>query len=161
MKTIRGNKGFTLIELLAVIVVLSIVSVLAARSVLPYMGNAGKEGFVIEANEAISAASDAMSLINIGSITDTTKYTTGEEKVGEITYNTYCFTLANLKDLGLFKKDDPNYKGIVKVRVNEKSYTYTVEMTNSKFKVNKSGQVTTDDIKDKADTKVTVSETCS
>ena len=63
MKKLNLNeKGFTLIELLAVIVILAIVMVLASQSVLPFMRNASKDSFVIEANGAIDAASNAISL---------------------------------------------------------------------------------------------------
>ncbi len=90
MGNLKDKKGFTLIELLAVIVILGIVTVIGATTILPYIQNAGKDAFNDEANNVIDAASQAVSLIQINSITD--NYTA-------IT-NGYCFTLKNLSDLG-------------------------------------------------------------
>jgi len=127
MKNIN-KKGFTLIELLAVIVVLAIVTVIATRSVLPFMANAGRDAFASEANIAKDSAANAMALISIGSI-DEENYT--KEAGGK-----YCFTLANLKTLGLFEKDDDTYVGTVTVTPSGNSYTYAVSMKNEKYYVN-------------------------
>ncbi|MBE6156489.1 MAG: type II secretion system protein [Firmicutes bacterium] len=143
MKVLNEKKGFTLIELLAVIVVLAIVMVLAATTVLPYMANARKQAFATEAETVKKAASQAVSLIGIGSVTDASKYTK--------TTNGYCFTVQNLKDLGLFEKDDANYAGVVEVTKSGNNYTYLVKMKNSEFYVSQTtaGSINaTSDVKD-------------
>ena len=127
MKTLRKNDGFTLIELLAVIVVLAIVTVIATQSILPFMANSGRDAFASEANIAIDSASDAMSLMAIGSISDS-NYTKEAD-------NKYCFTLKNLKDIGLWQKDDSNYAGTITVTVSGNSYTYATEMYNKDYYV--------------------------
>ena len=132
METLKNNKGFTLIELLAVIVVLAIVTVIATQSVLPFMANAGRDAFASEANVAIDGASDAMSLISLGSISSS-NYTREADVDGK---EVYCFTIANLKDLGLFQKDDDSYEGTVTVTVSGNSYTYATSMKNDKYFVN-------------------------
>ena len=134
MKGLKENKGFTLIELLAVIVVLAIVMVLAVTTVLPYMTQARKEAFALEANTAKDAASSAMSLIMIGSL-DEDYYVSYED-------GSYCFTIENLMKAGLYEKDakDENdnyvYQGIVKVTQSEdKAYTYEVSLKNDQYYV--------------------------
>lgn len=146
MKTFKNKKGFTLIELLAVIVVLAIVTVLATSTILPYIADVRKQAIADEANEAIEAASRAMSLISIGSITnedlegDTTKYKKSDDY--------YCFSLSKLVELGLWEKDekelavgDPGkrdgYEGYVKVNISEdsKAYTYEIKMRNTSLYV--------------------------
>ena len=145
MKILKEKKGFTLIELLAVIVVLAIVMVLATTTVLPYMATARKEAFALEANTAQEAAAQAISLITIGSVTSNyTKTDTG-----------YCFTIADLRALGLFTKEDTNYAGVVQVVQTGNAYNYLVKMKNSAYYVSQAvennaypGDVTKDDIKD-------------
>lgn len=119
------NKGFTLIELLAVIVVLAIVMVLAATTVLPYMAKARKEAFLLEAKALKNAASQAVSLISIG-VADETQYTKYSD-------TSYCFTMENLKNLGLLKKDSDNYFGIVYVRKVNNSYEHILSMYNEEY----------------------------
>ena len=139
MKVEKNNKkGFTLIELLAVIVILAIVSVIGATTILPYIGNSAKNAFAIEANHAIDAASQAMSLIHIGSITD------DSVSLGN---GNYCFPLEKLVEYGLWTKDAESvgagktYVGYVLVTkmTNSEAYTYKIVMHNDKFKVNKDG----------------------
>ncbi|MBE6156490.1 MAG: type II secretion system protein [Firmicutes bacterium] len=150
----RNNKGFTLIELLAVIVVLAIVMVLAATTVLPYMANARKQAFATEAETVKKAASQAVSLIGIGSIAEKTGETENYKKVtvkeGEVTKTGYCFTIAQLKSLGLFEKDDTSYEGTVTALKEGNSYKYTVHMKNSNYYILQasSGNITTADVKD-------------
>lgn len=181
MKALKEKKGFTLIELLAVIVVLAIVMVLATTTVLPYMTKATNNAFAIEANAAVDAASQAMSLIQIGSIAgselvDATKYSksaTTDEDTG-VTTTTYCFTVEKLVELGLWKKDisevqtgegkTPTYSGTVTVTAlsNSKSYTYNVQMHNGDLYTNHTGTVDgeTDVLTYDADT-VTLKTTCN
>lgn len=135
MKILKNKKGFTLIELLAVIAILAIVSVIATRTVFPYMANARKDAFATEANEIIGVTSDAMSLISLGEIRD--NYTI--EPTG-----TYCFTLENLRNLGLLVKDDEDYVGTVTVTVNGNAYSYAISMSNGTYNVDKSGQINAD-----------------
>jgi hypothetical protein len=89
------------------------------------MANAGKDAFVTEANIAIDGASNAMSLISLGSV-NSSNYKKGTDAAGN---TTYCFTLDNLKNISLWDKDDTNYAGKVVVTVPKAggySYTYTV-----------------------------------
>ena len=127
MESLKNKKGFTLIELLAVIVVLAIVTVIATQSILPFMSNAGRDAFASEANLAIDGAEKAMNLIQMGSVADTA-YTKVSDTV-------YCFTIANLKTLGLFQKDDTTYGGTVTVTKSGNSYTFATEMHNDKYYV--------------------------
>lgn len=138
MKKIN-KKGFTLIELLAVIVVLAIVMVLAATTVLPYMADARKEAFALEANTLKDSASQAVSLIAIGSVKDNYTSTTD---------GGYCFTVKQLKDLGLFKKDNDDYKGVVVVEKTGNAYSYKVELRNKEFFVKQTaaGDVVKDNV---------------
>jgi len=155
MKGLENKKGFTLVELLAVIVVLAIVMVLATTTVLPYMTKSTNNAFAIEANGAIDAASQAMSLISIGSIpvtendADFSKEVTTDAE-GNVTGTKYCFSLKKLVDLGLLKKDvdevnkGGNYAGTVVVTetTTSKAFSYAVEMHNKDLYVkNSSGTV--------------------
>lgn len=166
MKKLNLNeKGFTLIELLAVIVILAIVMVLASQSVLPFMRNASKDSFVIEANGVIDAASNAISLYNVGQLDLTyekdkdnndiinkekfTKTVEGGKTTG------YCFTLQYLVDEGLYslkanKIDKNNYGGYVEAKKEGNSFTYTLNFRNKDFYVEKfnSGAVSADNVKE-------------
>jgi len=142
MKTFKDKKGFTLIELLAVIVVLAIVTVIATQSILPYMANAGRDAFVTEANLAIDGASDAMSLISIGSISSDNyeKKTVVDDKgttetTDDVTNTVYCFTLENLNTIGAWSKDDDDYAGrvVVTVPASGNGYTYAVTMHSADY----------------------------
>ena len=152
MKYLNEKKGFTLIELLAVIVILAIITVIGITTVLPYLRNAGKNAFAVEANAAIDAASQAMSLSQIGSISVSGSSRTEGTGNNAVTYTDYCFTLKNLVDLGLWTKDsgsvtDPDendenvnaeYEGTIVVtqQAGSKAYTYSVSMHNSSYFVN-------------------------
>lgn len=151
MKKMKDNRGFTLIELLAVIVILAIVMVLASSSILPFMRNAGRDSFALEANGVIDSASNAISLITVGSISLDGKYgadTTAPAKkdFNKVTTDTatkYCFSLDYLVDKGLFdlKKESlatngGSYSGIVEAVKNGNAYTYTVYIKNDEFMVN-------------------------
>ena len=154
-----NRKGFTLIELLAVIVVLAIVMVLAASTILPYMANARKDAFAVEANTLKESAAQAMSLKAIGSVKD--NFEPIEETVdGKTVITGYCFTVENLKNLGLFKKDDTNYAGTVIVDISNSAYTYTVNMKNTEFYVTKTGDVEREDVGAIADIPETFAAEC-
>ena len=143
MNILNEKKGFTLIELLAVIVILAIVTVLGATTVLPYIQGAGKNAFAIEANHAVDAASQAMSLYQIDSIDIPSANITG----GGTNPTVYCFTLKQLVDYGLWTKDSSavgaggDYAGTVVVTqaVDSKAFTYAVQMHNKEYYVTKTG----------------------
>ena len=155
MNILNEKKGFTLIELLAVIVILAIVTVLGATTVLPYLQGAGKNAFAIEANHAVDAASQAMSLYQIGSISIPAANIT--EPADDDDPTVYCFTLEQLVNYGLWTKDASavaaggDYAGTVKVTqsAGSKSYTYAVAMHNKDYAVDKaSGNVASGDVDD-------------
>lgn len=143
MKDLLNKKGFTLIELLAVIVVLAIVMVLATTTVLPYMNTAASKAFVTEANGAIDAASQAITLMSIGSIDEPTTGADYKKTVTEsegVTTTKYCFSLKQLVELGIWTKDidavsgtTPEYAGTVVATKtsNSNAYSYAVEMHNA------------------------------
>ena len=134
MEKNNKKKGFTLIELLAVIVVLAIVAVLGASIILPALANARKDAFVTESNNFIEAASNAVNMIQVGSIPKKeyedagAKYDTDAKK--------YCFTLESLRELGLFdKKDITGYNGKVEVDVSNKLHQFTTTFSNKDYYV--------------------------
>ncbi len=156
MNAIKNKKGFTLIELLAVIVVLAIVMVLATTTVLPYMENARMKTFAVEANEAINAASEVMTLKVIGSITPTDLGENGDD-YQSYTDGNYCFSLTKLVDLGIWKKDKKDigadhYEGYVQVITSNpsKAYVYKVKMHNESLYITngEGGTATEDMVKD-------------
>ncbi len=155
MNTIKNKKGFTLIELLAVIVVLAIVMVLATTTVLPYMADARKKTFAVEASEAINAASEAMTLKLLGSITSDDL--SGEGYTADEESGTYCFTLKKLVDLGIWQKDqkdlgEDKYEGYVQVLTSSptKAYVYKIKMHNESLYVDNGdgGKVEDDKVED-------------
>ena len=166
----KNKKGFTLIELLAVIVILAIVTVLGATTVLPYLSNAGKNAFAIEANNAVDAASQAMSLYQIGSITiPSANITQTKNGSNEVTATNYCFTLEELVGYGLWTKDasavgnNGDYAGTVVVTqaVGSKAYTYTVSMHGKEYSVNKTGgNVASAEVNNYPANGVTIKTTC-
>lgn len=147
MKFIKEKKGFTLIELLAVIVVLAIIMVLATSTVLPLIGRVRKNAFADEATSFVDAASNAMSLIQMGQLVSNnnknfiTQSGTVVENSKNVNYVYYCFTLKQLKAQALFDKDDSLYKGIVIVQVknNALTPTYRAKLYNNQFYVDKIG----------------------
>lgn len=154
MKNLKDNRGFTLIELLAVIVILAIVMVLASSSILPFMRNAGRDSFALEANGVIDAASNAISLITVGSIKSDGSYnnqsvpgdTEAErDKLFNISDDKtiYCFSLDYLVKFGLFDLKEESlvtnggkYTGVVVATKNGNAYTYKVYIKNDEFMVN-------------------------
>lgn len=178
MKNMKGKKGFTLIELLAVIVVLAIVAVLGAGLVLPALTSARKNAFIVEANNAIDAASRAVSYYQIGTLTSTQINDAGATgKKAKYTYTnsstvkeTFCFTLDSLVALGVFdKKDLTGYEGTIKVTVpvsNNTAFTYTTSMKNNDFAIpNATGSVEDGEVYQLAGNtntaQTTVTSTCS
>ncbi len=163
MNTIKNKKGFTLIELLAVIVVLAIVMVLATTTVLPYMADARKKAFAIEAGDAITAAQEAMTLKLLGSITP--EQLSGDGYVANEETGVYCFSIGKLVDLGIWQKDKKDiyeeknnekgtYEGYVLVETSKpepsKAYVYKVKMHNESLYVDNGdgGKVENDKVED-------------
>ncbi len=143
----KGNAGFTLIELLAVIVVLAIVSVIGTVTVLPALSNVRENSFATEVNEFKKAGSDAVSLImldNEDAISAAKKVTDG-----------YCFTFADLVNLGLFEKDiNGGYAGtVIATKASGANvYSYKVSLTNgNKFYAYTEGSFDAEGIKDSAE----------
>ena len=170
MKKINLNeKGFTLIELLAVIVILAIVMVLASQSVLPFMRNASKDSFVIEANGAIDAASNAISLYNVGQLD---LNTADGKKFTKTTVNgkttAYCFSLSYLVEQGLYslksnKITADNYGGyVLATKGDNNSFTYTLYFRNKDYYVSNysSGAVNADAVKEIDDTGKAIQTAC-
>jgi len=135
-----NKKGFTLIELLAVIVVLSIVMVLATSTVLPYLKNIRKQSFITEINSFRKAAENATNLIATG-IIKSNNYTKTSEG--------YCFTINDLKALGMYKKNDDNYNGMVRAIKNGNDFTYQVGFKNNEYYISfTEGEIKVRDIKE-------------
>lgn len=155
MNILNEKKGFTLIELLAVIVILAIITVIGVTTVLPYLQGSAKNAFAIEANNAVDAASQAMSLYQIGSINIPAANITEPATANDPTV--YCFTLKQLVDYGLWTKDAStvdtggDYAGTVLVSkaAGSNAYTYSVSMHSKDYYVKeKTGNVTSNDIHD-------------
>lgn len=127
----KNNKGFTLIELLAVIVVLAIVTVIATRSVLPYMSSAREDAFGIEATDVVESTNDAIDLYNLNKIKL-------KDKKSCVKGNVFCFTVEELVDLGIYSGDKDTYKGKIIVDItNSASPKYTVYLQKgSEFSIN-------------------------
>ncbi len=144
----KNNKGFTLIELLAVIVVLAIVTVIATRSVLPYMSSAREDAFGIEATDVVESTNDAIDLYNLNKI----KLNETEKKSCKKD-NTICFTVEELITLGLYEGDKDTYKGKIIVDItNSASPKYIVYLQKgSEFSIN--GSSNTDYVNKKDDIK--------
>ena len=144
------KNGFTLIELLAVIVVLAIVMVLATTTVLPYMSEARKSAFLIEATNAVSGAEKAKDLKTLGKITMPDGSCVKDQKM--------CFTISNLVDLGVYEADTDVFKGkIIITNYNSINPTYTLYFSkNSEFVIN--GKKEKDYTKLPDDLNVTLSE---
>lgn len=154
IKTFKEKNGFTLIELLAVIVVLAIVMVMASTTILPYLSRSRYNAFAIEVNATRDAASKAMTLVTIGSITSTDLGTTGADynyTQAEDGTTKYCFSLKKLIELGIIENKDidndlgaDKYEGrvIVENKKDSRAYTYTVSMHSSDLAVkNKAGEL--------------------
>jgi len=165
----RNRKGFTLIELLAVIVVLAIVMVLATSTILPLLSSARTSSFALEANNAIDAASQAVSLIQLGTSTIDTTESGDYKRTVTDTSTTYCFSLKKLIQYGLLKKDEKSlgatkYEGTVTVTApkNSNQYTYAVSMHSSNFYVNSTGNVEESNVNEwSSSSTVTLKTSCS
>ncbi len=116
-----NTKGYTLIELLAVIVVLSLASILIIGISSKSLDNNKKQNFV---NNAINAVSKAKLYYN------TKTYNGDENSVFTSCGTCKCITF---RDLGYFNYQDPdnNYydldNSIVKVCLNNSDFTYYVK----------------------------------
>ena len=136
MKGLKEKKGFTLIELLAVIVILAIITVIGITTILPYIQNAGKKAFVVEANNVIVAAQDAVTMYNF----DRTQVTDMSDLPS-------CVTIEDLATAGLWDKDinaiktstntSGKYEGKVEITQSQdgKTYSYEITMTDGTYYV--------------------------
>ena len=124
-----SKNGFTLVELLAVIVVLAVVILIAVTAVIPRMNNAKKKALVDEALVYLKAAKEAYSfdpeLLNASSCT-------------------------NVTDLNgkYVKKDSDNYKGAIKTTYSDGVVSQTIYLTDGKFYVSGSDNITSDNVSD-------------
>lgn len=117
---ISNKRGFTLIELLAVITILAIIMLIAARSVTTVIRDAQKNAFDLDAQSVIETAKLAYTeeLLNntLG----------GNTKI--------CFSVDNLKEHGL-EKSATNFTGSVLVDVSGTTAVYTVWLSNGQLKI--------------------------
>lgn len=121
---LKNNKrGFTLVELLAVIVILGVITLIAVTSVIPRMNSARKNAFLDDA-KVYFKASDEIDLYN----NNTTK----------------CLDISEVNGEYVSKNDD-SYSGALYVYPNGDTKLY---LTNGKYYVITTGDVTTDDILD-------------
>lgn len=126
----KNNNGFTLIELLAVIVILAIVTVIATRSILPFMSSARIDAFGIEATDVVESTNDAIDLYNLNKIKLNGNKSCVKNKV-------FCFTVEELIDLGIYEGSKETYKGKIIVDTsNASSSKYTVYIQKgAEFKI--------------------------
>lgn len=120
MEMKKNNKGFTLIELLAVITILAIIMLLAARSVTAVLSDAQKKAFVLDAQNVVESAKLAYTdaLLN--------NKTQGKTK--------FCMSIDYLKAHGLEKKDD-SLKGSILVDVTTPTAAYSIWLSNGQFEL--------------------------
>ena len=140
MKIIGEKKGFTLIELLAVIVVLAIVAIVGYSTILPLLGNTRRNAFLSEANYAVDAASRAVSVLQLGSMSASDLGTNSRGAANANGEYKYCFTVKALADAGLYNKEeakatDAAFKGRILVVPSGNTFTYTVTMTNGTYQI--------------------------
>lgn len=129
----KNNNGFTLIELLAVIIVLAIVTVLGATTVLPYMSKARENAFRIEATEIVNSAKEALHLYDLSQI----KLKNNTASCKKANTNEYCFTVAELINLGIYDGDAGTFSGKIEANlVNSTAPIYTLYFKkNDEFKI--------------------------
>ena len=121
-----GKKGFTLVELLAVIVILAVVILIAITAVIPRMNSARKKALLDEALMYLNAAKES--------------YVFNNENVSS------CINVSNLNQKYIQKSDD-SYQGIIKsVLVNGK-LVQTINLTNGKYYVVGTDNLTSNDVK--------------
>ena len=125
----KDKKGFTLVELLAVIVVLAVVILIAVTAVIPRMNNAKKKALVDEALVYLKAAKEAYAfdpqLLNASS----------------------CTNVTDLNDKYV-KKDNDKYQGAIKTTYTNGVISQTVYLTDGKFYVSGSDNITSDNVSD-------------
>lgn len=99
-----------------------------------------KETFMTQANVAISEASDAAALIEIGSLSS--RYFTKEN------INTYCFTINDLINAGFLPKESyTNITGTITVTKTSNGYIYNTQLKDENYFVQKSdGAINVSDI---------------
>ncbi len=125
----NNKKGFTLIELLAVISILAIIMLLAARSVTSVLNDAQKKSFVIDAQNVVETAKLAYTEALLDNKTQ------GKTK--------FCMSIDYLKNHGLEKKDD-SLKGSILVDVENATANYTIWLSNGQLQIINEGLNTLD-----------------
>ena len=116
-----NKKGFTLIELLAVILILAIVTLIGFTTMSTYTKSAREDAFRIEATEVVKGAKDALDLYNLNKIS-----LKNNEASCKKSSNEYCFTVAELINLGIYDGDSETFTGKVIISLNDNAATYTL-----------------------------------
>ena len=126
----KAKKGFTLIELLAVIVVLTIITLIGFTTMSTYTKKAREDAFRIEATEIVNGVKDAVSLHDINKINikndNASCQKSGSDK--------YCFTIAELIKLGIYDGNSEMFTGKVLANSEDSSYTLYLKKGNE-FKI--------------------------
>ncbi|MBO4601508.1 MAG: type II secretion system protein [Bacilli bacterium] len=122
------NRGFTLVELLAVIVILAVVILIAVTAVIPRMNKAKKNALVDEALVYLNAAKEA--------------YIFDSEDTGS-----RCINISDLNG-EYVSKDSSDYNGVIKVSINNDDISYIINLTDGKYYLTGTGNLTSNDVKD-------------
>ncbi|MBO4601182.1 MAG: prepilin-type N-terminal cleavage/methylation domain-containing protein [Bacilli bacterium] len=124
----KNKYGFTLVELLAVIVILAVVILIAVTAVIPRMNKAKKNALVDEALVYLNAAKESLvfDVDDIGS---------------------KCINISDLNE-NYVKKDSSDYNGVIKININNDNISYVINLTDGKFYLTGSDNLTSSDVKD-------------
>ena len=127
----RKKKGFTLVELLAVIVVLAVVILIAVTAVIPRINSAKKKALFDEALVYLKAAKEA--------------YTFDSELLN-------ASSCTNITDLNgkYINKSNEEYKGAIKTEYNNGVMSQTINLTDGRYFISGSDNITVDDILESA-----------
>ena len=117
MKKVLNNKGFTLVELLAVIVILAVLALVAMPNVTSMMKQARKDSFT---TEVISFTQYAETSYTTAQMSGTEPKSADKSliknvKVGQINYDYYCVSYAQLVKDKLVSKVGDKYSGIIEL----------------------------------------------
>ena len=129
----RKKKGFTLVELLAVIVILAVVILIAVTAVIPRMNSAKKNALVDEALMYLNAAKESY-LFN-----------------DEIDSISSCINISDLNGKYINKSSN-SYSGVVISDYTNGVFTQTINLTDGKFFVIGTNNITIDDVKNEEPT---------
>lgn len=131
MKRYKKN-GFTLVELLAVIVILAVIMTIAITAVVPRMGNAKKTALATEGLTYVEAARNYFLLVDNHA-------------------NKVCVSVSDLNG-DYVKKNDDNYTGTVVLEYKSDGIKHTVSLTNGKYYLYGSGDLTKANVYESAPT---------